>query len=132
MSATSILSFGTLFLASIITWYFVQALRQAQRTALAMEELLVDARPRLQATTDQIRSVLARADALLDRADKETSGLGGFLGAAAQFASGRGSGGGSSKLVRFLSILSGIAVSVERTCSIIAGSKASPQARKEK
>lgn len=127
MSPTSLMSFGVFVMAAIITWYLVQTLRQAQRTALAMEELLNSTRPNIEAVTEQLKSILTRADAIVDRVGQGGVGLGGLVGMAAQAAAGWKSGGQpQSRLSQLLTMLSAIAVSIERTCSIIAGRKTTP------
>ena len=135
MSPTSLLSFGALLMAAIVTWYLVQALRQAQRTALAMEELLNATRPNLEAMSEQLRSLLTRTDTIIGRMEEGSTGLGSLVGVAAQAAAGwnAGSSGRSrSRLAQALTMLSAIAVSIERTCSIIAGRKTSPAKDKER
>ncbi len=128
MNPTAILSFGALLMAAIITWYLVQALRQAQRTALAMEELLNSTRPNIEATSAHLRSLLTRVDAIVGRVEESGTGLGGLIGIAAQAVAGwkAGAGGPQSTLSQLLTMISAIAVSIQQTWSIIAGRKTTP------
>lgn len=131
MSPSSLMSIGVFVMAAIITWYLVQTLRQAQRTALAMEELLNNTRPNIEAMTEELKSLLTRVDTIVGRVEQGGSGLGSLVGVAAQAAAGWKSGGRpQSRLSQVLTMLSAIAVSIERTCSIITGRKTTP--RKER
>lgn len=128
MSPTSLLSIGAFLMAAIVTWYLVQTLKQAQRTALAMEELLNSTRPNIEAMSEQLRSLLTRADTIVSRVEQSSVGLGGLVGVAAQAAAGWNSGvkRSQSRLSQALTMLSAIAVSIERTCSILAERKNTP------
>ena len=56
---------GIFLLLCVVSWYLVQALKQARLTALAMENLLVGARPRIEEATERLGSLLGRADRVL-------------------------------------------------------------------
>jgi len=91
MTASTIIAavaVGIFLLLCVVSWYLVQTLKQARLTALAMEKLLVGARPRIEEATERLGSVLGRADRVLaslesgQGAGANVSGIMGIVGRA--------------------------------------------------
>jgi hypothetical protein len=57
-------------LLGIVTYYLVRTLEQARRTALAAEEFLVSARPRIEEATDRLNGILRHTDEVMSTVEQ--------------------------------------------------------------
>ena len=83
MTASTIIAaaaVGIFLLLCVVSWYLVQTLKQARLTALAMEKLLVGARPRIEEATERLGSLLGRADRVLASVESGQGAGGNFSG----------------------------------------------------
>jgi hypothetical protein len=53
---------AVVLLLGIATFHLVATLKQARRTAFALEEFLVSTKPKIEETTDRVNAILRRAD----------------------------------------------------------------------
>ncbi len=65
MTPGVLIGIGFLVLAGVLTWYLVQTLRQAQRTAAALEQFLQATRPGIEESAERLRTILGRADRVM-------------------------------------------------------------------
>ena len=64
-----ILATAALAVLCVVAWYLVAFLKQARRTAAAAELFIESTRPRVEAATDKLESLISRADSLLTVAE---------------------------------------------------------------
>lgn len=72
---------GVFLLSCVVSWYLIQTLRQARATALALEQFLNGARPRVEAAADQLRSLMSRTDRILTTVEEGGGAVGAILAA---------------------------------------------------
>jgi len=63
-------------LLGIATYYLVRTLEQARRTALAAEEFLVSARPRIEEATDRLNGILRHTDEVMSTVEQGVAAFG--------------------------------------------------------
>ncbi|HET6372281.1 MAG TPA: hypothetical protein VFG76_03175 [Candidatus Polarisedimenticolia bacterium] len=119
MTIGALVGCGALILFGIITWYLVMALKQAQRTAHAMEQLLISTRPGVEAAVGDLRSLLSRADRLMAGAEQGTGGIASLFRAVGQAAAGWRAGASepSSRIGQFVSFGTALALAISRMWS---------------
>jgi hypothetical protein len=87
MTPTTIIWLGVLVLLAVLVGYLVPTLIQIRKTALAAEELLRGIRPRIEAATSNLDSVLARMDRVMRGMEDGTRGITGVMGSVGSFLS---------------------------------------------
>ena len=87
------LAAGAFAVLCVVAWHLVLMLKQARRTAFAVEAFLESTRPRIESATDQLNSLIARADRILSTAEKGQSGLAAVLNGVGQALTGWSAGG---------------------------------------
>ena len=71
---------GIFLLSCVVSWQLILTLRQVRATALAVEQLINGARPRIEAACDRLNALMNRADRMLAAAEGGCSTLGTILG----------------------------------------------------
>ena len=94
------LAAGAFAVLCVVAWHLVLMLKQARRTAFAMEAFLESTRPRIEEATDQVNALIGRADRILAVAEKGGGGLAAVIDAIGQALAGWNAGG------RFISMIS--------------------------
>lgn len=61
---------AVVLLLGIATFHLVATLKQTRRTAFALEEFLVSAKPRIEETTDRVNAILRRADGVISTVEQ--------------------------------------------------------------
>jgi hypothetical protein len=72
---------GIFLLSCVVSWQLILTLRQARATALAMEQIINGARPRIEAACDRLNALMTRADRMLAAAEGGGGAVGAILGA---------------------------------------------------
>lgn len=72
---------GIFLLLCVVSWQLILTLRQARATALAMEQTLNGARPRIEAACDRLNALINRADRMLAVAEGGGGTVNAILGA---------------------------------------------------
>jgi uncharacterized protein YoxC len=75
---------GIFLLSCVVSWYLIQTLRQTRATALAAEQFLNGARPRVEAAADQLRSLMTRTERILTTVEEGGGTMGKVLAAVGQ------------------------------------------------
>ena len=76
---------GGFGLLCVVTWHLVLMLKQVRQTAFALEQFLVTARPRVEAATENLGSLLGRTDRFMAKIEEGRgpgSGAFGLIGQA--------------------------------------------------
>ncbi len=107
MTTQVLLLAGFFVLALVVAWQLVLTLRQARRTAEALERFLEEARPSVLGTAEHLRSLLGRADRLTAAAE-EGSRI-------------------SSNLGRALTVVTGLAAGLQRAWKLVFGRDPGPE-----
>ena len=61
---------GGFGLLCVVTWHLVLMLKQARQTAFALEQFLVTTRPRVEAATEKLGSLLGRTDRFMAKMEE--------------------------------------------------------------
>ena len=96
------LAAGAFAVFCVVAWHLVLMLKQARRTALAVEAFLESTRPRIEAATDKLNSLMSRADRILHNAETSSGGVGAVLGGVGSALAGWRAGG------KFISTVSAV------------------------
>lgn len=125
MTIGALVGGGSLLLFGIITWYLVMTLKQAQRTAHALEQLLLNTQPKLESAMGSLDSLLSRGDRWMAAVETGESGVANAFRIVGQAVAGwkAGSAQSSSPIGKFVSLASGVAHIVSRTWSNVVGTE---------
>lgn len=100
------LATGAFAALCIVAWHLVLMLKQARRTAFAVEVFLESTRPRIEAATDQLNTLIGRADRILAVTEKGQGGVAAVLNSVGDALAGWSAGGRVISTVS--AVLSGI------------------------
>jgi len=87
------LAAGAFAVLCVVAWQLVLVLKQVRRTAAAAETFLESTRPRVEAATDKLDSLIARADRILSTAEQGQGVLHTVVGGIGQALAGWSAGG---------------------------------------
>ena len=100
------LAAGAFAVLCVVAWHLVLMLKQARRTAFAVEAFLESTRPRIEAATDQLNVLIGRADRILAASEKGRGGIAAVLDGVGHALAGWSAGGRVISTVS--AVLSGI------------------------
>jgi len=87
------LAAGAFAVLCLVAWQLVLALKEIRKTASAVNLFLESTRPRVEAATDRLDSLIARADKILSTAEQGHGVLGTFVSGIGQALAGWNAGG---------------------------------------
>lgn len=101
-----VLAVGAFAVLCVVAWHLVLVLKQVRRTAVAVEVFLESTRPRVEAATDKLDSLMGRADRFLARIEERQGVIATVVSGITQAVAGFTTGG---KVVTTISaVLAGI------------------------